>query len=130
MKIYLDFDNTVVEQLYPKIGKYNHDCFKIIRKLQEAGHEIILNTYRVQCYNGTLEAAIDFLNNEHIKPITKITPKKHIPTPWNWEYMLRNQEIFIDDITENIPLKPTTEIKEMMVDWNELDKQFLEFKIY
>jgi len=62
MKIYLDFDGTVVEHEYPEIGKYNKGAFKVIKKLQDAGHEIILNTYRADCNDGTLEAAKAYLD--------------------------------------------------------------------
>lgn len=57
MKIYLDFDGTVVEHAYPRIGRDNFGCVEIIRRLQDAGHEIVLNTYRADCANGSLEAA-------------------------------------------------------------------------
>ena len=43
-KIYLDFDGTCVEHRYPEIGKYNFGAIEVIEKLQQAGHNIILNT--------------------------------------------------------------------------------------
>ena len=46
MTIQLDFDGTVVEHLYPEIGRENFGCMPIIKKLQDAGHTIVLNTYR------------------------------------------------------------------------------------
>ena len=48
MQIFLDFDGTVVEHYYPLIGAYNPGCKEVISKLQQAGHEVILNTYRVE----------------------------------------------------------------------------------
>ena len=47
MNIFLDFDGTVVEHKYPAIGKYNQGAFDVVKKLIDAGHNIILNTYRV-----------------------------------------------------------------------------------
>lgn len=38
--------------------------------------------------------------------------------------------MFIDDIASGIPLKPCIMIPGNMVDWDELDKQFIEHKIY
>ena len=57
MNIYLDFDGTVVEHDYPEIGKLNPGALEVIKKLQDAGHTIILNTMRVEFNDGTLEEA-------------------------------------------------------------------------
>ena len=47
MQIFLVFDGKVVEH-YPLIGAYNPCCKEVISKLQQAGHDEILNTYRVE----------------------------------------------------------------------------------
>lgn len=128
MIIYLDFDGTVVEHKYPKIGKYNIGSMEIIRKLQESGHKIILNTYRADCNNGTLQEALDVINEKYghilIEPITEHTYNKIYPKPLNWNLIKKYDELFIDDISPNTPLKNG------MVDWYELDKQFKENNIY
>lgn len=33
--IYVDFDGTIVEHEYPKIGKENKHCFEVMRKFSE-----------------------------------------------------------------------------------------------
>lgn len=144
MKIYLDFDGTVVEHTYPQIGRYNAGCLEVLKKLQEAGHEIILNTMRVEFNNGTLEKAIDWFSTAHTFLLDKSeTPKAtfdvklegHTQTklsPSNWDWQLHNETscIYIDDICQGIPLKRAIESNGLMVDWVRLDIEFQENGIY
>ena len=133
MKIYLDFDGTIVEHDYPKIGEYNLGCFEIIKKLQNAGHVILLNTFRVEFNNNTFEQALAYMNSpliNLIKPIPDFTPYKIYPPEWDWKRMLETNEMFIDDASVNIPLRPTIKNSGFMVDWYELDKQFKENNMY
>ena len=44
--IAVDFDGTIVEDAYPKIGKPNIFAFETLKRLQEDGHRLILWTYR------------------------------------------------------------------------------------
>jgi hypothetical protein len=53
----IDFDGTIVEDAYPKIGKPNLFAFETLKKLQQDGHRLILWTYR---YGKTLQNAVDF----------------------------------------------------------------------
>jgi hypothetical protein len=53
----IDFDGTIVEDAYPKIGKPNPFAFETLKKLQQDGHRLILWTYR---YGKTLQNAVDF----------------------------------------------------------------------
>jgi hypothetical protein len=143
MTIYLDFDGTVVEHDYPRMGRVNFGCMEVIRKLQNNGHTIILNTYRSDLKNGVNEA-LELLNESawmclHDKSIIAedfeldtilATSKKIQPQQWDIETALREDIMFIDDIAPNIPLKPCAMIKDNMVDWDELDKQFKQFRIY
>ena len=55
MLIQLDFDGTVVEFDYPKIGLLNPGSVEVIDKLRKAGHDIVLNTYRADLNDGTLD---------------------------------------------------------------------------
>jgi hypothetical protein len=57
MKIAVDFDGTIVEHMYPKIGKPMPFAFEALKELQIAGHEIILWTYRA---GKELEEAVEF----------------------------------------------------------------------
>ena len=133
MIFYLDCDGTLWEHEYPKIGRENFGCMPVILKLQKAGHEIILNTYRADADNGTLQEAQDRLNMNlsiEVEPIELYEESKINPSEWDWPTMLKEGIIFIDDITPNIPLKPCAMIEGTMVDWHEIDKQFKEHGIY
>ena len=131
MTIYLDFDGTVVEHRYPYIGNIVADSFMVIRKLQKAGHEIILNTYRADCSDGTLEEAIQFLNkSKEIEPITQFEKQKITPNTWNWDNHNRDNIIFIDDICPEIPMDYIEETFSEVVDWYIIDKEFIENGIY
>jgi hypothetical protein len=144
MDIYLDFDGTVVEHQYPEIGTFNVGSIEIIKKLQSAGHKIILNSRRANCNNGTLEKALIMINQYYclylkdtngnndfeMMTITEYCKRKLHPMPFYWEQIKQVNELFIDDKAFNIPLKEAVKSFGMMVDWDELDKQFIENGIY
>lgn len=131
MIIYLDFDGTVVEHQYPSIGKYNVGCLEVIEKLHIAGHTIILNTYRANCKNGTLEEAIAYLKLKKLYPyIQKVEAEKIDPFVWNWKTHLKEKTIFLDDICEKIPTKPTDTAEYEIVDWQQIDEEFRAWGTY
>ncbi len=57
MIIAVDFDGTIVEHKYPKIGKDIPFAIQTIKLLQQEGHRIILWTYR---HGKELEEALDY----------------------------------------------------------------------
>ena len=62
--IAIDFDGTIVEDAYPKIGKPMIFAFDTIKKLQSEGHRLILWTYR----NGKkIQEAVDFCKENGIE---------------------------------------------------------------
>ena len=139
--IYLDFDGTCVEFAYPKIGMCNFGCVEIMDRLQKAGHRIILNTYRIECNNDTLQHSLKWFTtaSSYVKDrsldidlkITEYTPKKLDAPSWNWKTFEDNGVIYIDDQSFGIPLKDGQQIKNSkMVDWDELDRQFQEHNLY
>ncbi len=46
MIIAVDFDGTIVEHEYPKIGKERLFAFQTLKMLQKEGHRLIMWTYR------------------------------------------------------------------------------------
>jgi hypothetical protein len=133
MLIQLDFDGTVVEFDYPKIGLLNEGSIEVVNKLRKAGHEIVLNTYRADLNDGTLEEAHVFLKEIGIFPSHLPIPtneKKVKSPPWDLTQFMEDQVLFIDDDTKNIPLRPCVGCHLLMIDWLELDKQFREKGIY
>lgn len=129
MKIYLDFDGTVVEHKYPKIGAYNEGCKEVIEALHSKGHEIILNTYRANINKKVLQDSIDYLNKLLSFKITEVTKQKINPPKWNFLQSSIDQKLYIDDICEGCPLKPTIFHNSNWVDWSEVENQLKEHNI-
>ncbi|MCX7954584.1 MAG: hypothetical protein N3A01_05270 [Bacteroidales bacterium] len=64
MKIAVDFDGTIVENAYPKIGKEKPFAIETLKKLQEKGHLIILWTYRT---GKELDEAVEFCREKGLE---------------------------------------------------------------
>jgi|688.fasta_scaffold109638_3 hypothetical protein len=129
LTIYLDFDGTVVEHAYPELGVLNPRSFAVIRQLQNAGHRIILNTYRADLADGSLQAALNFLNdiNNELLPITECTELKIQPPAWNWEKTLEEGILYIDDVCYGTPMIPNIALPfGLMVDWKTLEEWFID----
>lgn len=130
MQIYLDFDGTVVEHQYPSIGKYNTGCFEVLEKLEKGGNKIILNTYRADCADVTLQEAIKYIESQSKISLHHIEQRKIMPSPWNWEDFRMRDLIFIDDICLGIPLKISETNGNKIVDWKAINEEFFKEGIY
>jgi hypothetical protein len=142
LKIMLDFDGTVVEHQYPHLGRCNYGCMEVIKKLQDAGHEVVLNTYRADCNDGTLEVALKLINEKSwmllkdkanmetfdLIPITA-SPTKRYPLPFDLEDAIKTGVLYIDDVQNGVPLKPCVMTSGEMVDWDTVEKLLIESKI-
>ena len=62
--IAVDFDGTIVEDAYPKIGKTRIFAFETLKRLQQDGHRLILWTYRCGI---RLEEAVNFCKENGIE---------------------------------------------------------------
>lgn len=128
MIIYLDFDGTVVEHAYPKIGREVPHAMRVIKRLQQAGHTIFLNTMRVELDEKETEKAVDYINlhfKVEISPIYTYSNKKIYPI---WD-PANKEKIFIDDKAYGIPLIPAVYDGENMVDWLRVEQILMEYKI-
>jgi len=93
MTIAIDFDGTIVENRYPKIGKPLLFAIETLIKLQEEGHQLILWTYR----SGIeLQEAVEFCN---IKGIYFFAVNRSYPEEKYDNSLSRKiqADIFIDD---------------------------------
>lgn len=63
LTIAVDFDGTIVENRYPKIGKPILFAIETLLKLQEDGHQLILWTYRT---GPELQQAVEFCQKRGI----------------------------------------------------------------
>jgi hydroxymethylpyrimidine pyrophosphatase-like HAD family hydrolase len=91
--IAVDFDGTIVEDAYPKIGKPQLFAFDTLKKLQEQGHRLILWTYRS---GDKLEEAIAFCktNGIHFYAINHSFPEEEYSNDISRKI---NADVFIDD---------------------------------
>lgn len=64
MKIAVDFDGTIVEHVYPAIGKEMLFAFQTLKELQKLGHYLILWTYRT---GKELEEAVEYCRSNGIE---------------------------------------------------------------
>ena len=91
--IAVDFDGTIVEDAYPKIGKPMIFAFETLLKLQKEGHRIILWTYR----NGrALREAVKFCEENGIEfyAINKSYPEEEFDGKISRKI---HADLFIDD---------------------------------
>lgn len=91
--IAVDFDGTIVEDAYPKIGNPKIFAFQTLKKLQEKGHRLILWTYRS---GDKLHEAVAFCKENNI---TFYAVNKSFPEEVHDDTQSRkiHADIFIDD---------------------------------
>ncbi|MEZ4875861.1 MAG: hydrolase [Flavobacteriaceae bacterium] len=93
LTIAVDFDGTIVEDEYPKIGKPIIFAFETLQKLQNKGHRLILWTYR---YGKELEEAVSFCEARGVTfyAVNKSFPEEHFDPKYSRKI---NADLFIDD---------------------------------
>ena len=64
MVIAVDFDGTIVEHKYPRIGKPLLFAFETMKQLQKQGHQLILWTYRS---GRELHKAVEFCKQNGVE---------------------------------------------------------------
>ena len=91
--IAIDFDGTIVEDGYPKIGKPMIFALETIKKLQEDGHRLILWTYRS---GRKLQEAVDFCKENGIEfyAVNKNYPEEEFDGKISRKI---HADLFIDD---------------------------------
>lgn len=94
MIIAVDFDGTVVEHEYPRIGKVKLFAFETLKELQKQNHRLILWTYRS---GKELDEAVEFCKKNGVEffAVNKNYPEE----VFDKESMSRkiNADVFIDD---------------------------------
>lgn len=87
--IAVDFDGTIVEERYPKIGEPLPNAFEVMTQLQNDGHRLLLWTYR---HGKELQEAIDFCKTKGI------------------EFYAANRNFPEEEVNEEIPRKILADI--------------------
>jgi uncharacterized protein (TIGR02145 family) len=98
---FLDFDRTIQELGYPDtdINFLNENCIEFIKRIKELGYKVVLNTYRSDLKNGSLEQALQSM--ESYIEFDAIAPNKIVPLIFDPS----SDILFIDDEAIGIPLK-------------------------
>ena len=93
LTIAVDFDGTIVEDAYPRIGKPRIFAFETLKKLQEEGHRLILWTYR---HGDRLDEAVAFCKKNGISfyAVNKSFPEEELD---NSKSRKIHADLFIDD---------------------------------
>jgi hypothetical protein len=91
--IAIDFDGTVVEDAYPKIGKPKLFAFETLLHLKKDGHRLILWTYRS---GQRLEEAVEFCKENGLEfyAVNKSFPEEQLDYTKSRKI---HADIFIDD---------------------------------
>ncbi len=135
LTIFLDFDGTMVEHIYPAMGRVVPHAVRVVRRLQDAGHMVILNTYRADIKDDSLDQAVNWLNSTwrvgkvDLLPLKAITASKINPAPFilNDELQIHHDRtvggvIYLDDIATGTPLIPAVMSTGRMVNWLEVEQ--------
>ncbi len=93
MKIAVDFDGTIVEHEYPRIGKERIFAFDTLKLLQKKGHLLVLWTYRI---GKELDEAVEYckLNGLEFYAVNANYPEEVFDNSVSRKI---NAELFIDD---------------------------------
>lgn len=123
MYIAVDFDGTCVTHDYPRIGK-EIGATKVLKRLVEAGHKLILNTMRS---GKELQDAIHWFNKNGIElyGVNENPTQKHWTTsPKVYAHM------YIDDAAFGCPLLNVPDFSDRpFVDWDSVWRQLMQMGI-
>lgn len=105
MIIAVDFDGTIVRHDFPRIGSEAPNAFKVLRKLQDGGHKLILLTMRSEKY---LQDAVDFCMERGVR----FWAVNNNPEQCSWTSSPKvYAQLYIDDMALGVPMNDGT------VDW-------------
>jgi hypothetical protein len=93
IKIAVDFDGTIVDHEYPKIGKEKLFAFRTLKELEKQGARLILWTFRT---GKELQEAVDYCKNNGIEfyAINRNYPEEAMDETVSRKI---NADIYIDD---------------------------------
>ena len=120
MYIAIDFDGTCVTHDYPRIGK-EIGATKVLKRLIEAGHKLILNTMRS---DKELQDAVNWFKKNGIE----LYGVNENPTQKRWTNSPKvYAHMYIDDAAFGCPLINAPELSNRpFVDWDSIDRQLIQ----
>jgi len=94
VKIAVDFDGTIVEHKYPKIGEELLFAFQTLKQLEKEGHQLILWTFRA---GQELDDAVEYCRKNGIEfyAVNKSFPEEEFEP--NTVSRKIDADVFIDD---------------------------------
>ena len=103
---FLDFDRTIQELACPDTDSnfLNENCIEFVERIKELGYKVVLNTYRADLNNGSLDEAL--LSIGSLVGFDEIAVNKITPQPFD----LNIDTLFIDEECIGIPLKLSSKI--------------------
>lgn len=116
LTIAIDFDGTIVTHAFPKLG-IDMGALKVLHKIQQRGHNIILFTMRS---GKLLGEAIDYLERNGITLFG--INRNHTQDSWTTSQKVY-AHVYIDDAALGVPLLWDHVTQRPYVDWEEV--QFL-----
>lgn len=115
MIVAVDFDGTIVEHDYPEIGKAAPGAIETLKRLQDAGHRLILFTMRSA---NTLANAVAYLAENGIQ----LFAVNENPEQKSWSQSPKvYANAYIDDAAIGCPLM-FGESKRPFVNWVEIER--------
>ena len=120
MYIAIDFDGTCVTHDYPRIGK-EIGATKVLKRLVEAGHKLILNTMRS---DKELHDAVNWFKKNGIE----LYGVNENPTQKRWTNSPKvYAHMYIDDAAFGCPLINAPELSNRpFVDWDSINRQLIQ----
>lgn len=123
MYIAIDFDGTCVTHDYPRIGK-EIGATKVLKRLVEAGHKLILNTMRS---DKELQDAVNWFKKNGIE----LYGVNENPTQKRWTNSPKvYAHMYIDDAAFGCPLINAPELSDrQFVDWDSVGRKLIQMGI-
>ena len=123
MYIAIDFDGTCVTHDYPRIGK-EIGATKVLKRLVEAGHKLILNTMRS---DKELQDAVNWFKKNGIE----LYGVNENPAQKRWTNSPKvYAHMYIDDAAFGCPLINAPELSNrQFVDWDSVGRKLIQMGI-
>ena len=113
--IAVDFDGTIVSHMYPKIGLDNPSAIRVLKKLIEQGHQLILWTMRS---GEPLNEAVAYCEERGISFLgVNSNPNQSSWTTSPKQYA----DLYIDDAALGCPTQFDPNTQRQWVNWRDVE---------
>ena len=113
--IAVDFDGTIVSHMYPKIGIENPSAIRVLKKLIEQGHQLILWTMRS---GEPLNEAVAYCEERGIS----FLGVNSNPNQYSWTTSPKQYaDLYIDDAALGCPTQFDPNTQRQWVNWRDVE---------